>query len=391
MTDTLLKCFFFSFFVFLLSFAVQSQEFKFIYIETENQTPFYCKIAGQSFSSTASGYVIIPKLTGGIYKMVLGFPHSEIPVFFVSVDINETDAGYLIKKDIDQSRYLVDLITNQALAIEKLLPKKHDEITIINTDEFAKVLAQVVNDSTICYSTTFRNSEADKAIRISTGIPTETVMQNKVEDIFENKPGVSNIAQKNIADTIREFSPANKPETLTVNKEKTLQSDSVTNAGKADKEVRFINMELQNPNLQTDSGVNKKDDFVITQKKAIAVSSKGTGQKDSITDLKTGCAIIKTTCKKTATQTDFLLLRKKMAAEKSETGMRQMAVKHFKKTCFTTEQVKNLGLLFIKEEERYKFYVSAFPYVLDVANFATLETQFAGIYHKNRFKAMFHY
>ncbi|WP_462253819.1 hypothetical protein, partial [Ferruginibacter sp.] len=43
--------------------------------------------------------------------------------------------------------------------------------------------------------------------------------------------------------------------------------------------------------------------------------------------------------------------------------------KQFITVCFTTEQIKNLGALFIKEEERYKFYVGAFPFVSDSHNY----------------------
>jgi hypothetical protein len=77
-----------------------------------------------------------------------------------------------------------------------------------------------------------------------------------------------------------------------------------------------------------------------------------------------------------------------MAAQKSEADMRMLAGKQFNSTCFTTEQIKNLGVLFITEEERYKFYVSAYPFVSDVENFATLESQLADSYYITRFKAM---
>ena len=77
-----------------------------------------------------------------------------------------------------------------------------------------------------------------------------------------------------------------------------------------------------------------------------------------------------------------------MATEKIETGMRTLAAKQFASICFTTEQIKYLGVLFITEEERYKFYVAAYPYVSDAANFGMLESQLADSYYINRFKAM---
>ena len=77
-----------------------------------------------------------------------------------------------------------------------------------------------------------------------------------------------------------------------------------------------------------------------------------------------------------------------MAAQTNEKDMVKTATKQFIKTCFTTEQVKNLGVLFISEEERYNFYVAAYAYVSDTNNFAALEEQLTDEYYKTRFKAM---
>jgi hypothetical protein len=154
------------------------------------------------------------------------------------------------------------------------------------------------------------------------------------------------------------------------------------------KDVRFIDMELRNPNRQQDSGALKKDDFVITEKKNTSALEPVMNQKDSVVRLKNEAMNANTACKGTATQTDFLNLRKEMAAEKTEAAMRILAGKQFVSICFTTDQIKNLGVLFTTEEERYKFYVAAYPYVLDIENFGTLESQLADSYYITRFKAM---
>ena len=77
-----------------------------------------------------------------------------------------------------------------------------------------------------------------------------------------------------------------------------------------------------------------------------------------------------------------------MAAQSNEKNMLVAAYKQFIKSCFTTEQVKNLGVLFITQEEKYKFFVAAFPFVSDTHNFGTLDDQLTDNYYKTRFKAM---
>ena len=64
-----------------------------------------------------------------------------------------------------------------------------------------------------------------------------------------------------------------------------------------------------------------------------------------------------------------------MASEDNDAGMIDVAKKFFKSRCFTTDQVKNLSVLFLKNEGKYNFFDVAYPFVSDEYNFSTLETQ----------------
>ena len=77
-----------------------------------------------------------------------------------------------------------------------------------------------------------------------------------------------------------------------------------------------------------------------------------------------------------------------MAAESTEEDMVSAAKKIFKAKCYTTEQVKNLGLLFLKDAGKYNFFDAAYPSVSDSNNFSKLENQLSDPYYINRFKAM---
>jgi hypothetical protein len=399
-----LKLYLFSCLLLLLSFAAQAQDLHFIYIQTENQKPFYIKIDGQTIPSSVSGYIILSRLTQGSYKSYIGFPKTELPELVINFIVNDADAGYLLRNDIDQGLYMVDLQTKKFIPTEMRWPVVKN--TIKSKDEFARILSEVVNDSSISEITGFTKtteaivkSEAIKTLSTSTVVQPQTVIKNSAEVIVDNKGVITKLLQKNTeggfsvlyldnADTIDVLIPTNKIQTQITKEEKT-DSLIITNKEKeADKEVKFINMELRNPHQQADSSVTKKDDFVISEKKNVAAKASEMNQRDSLKRLKVEGKRLHADCKKIATQTDFLNLRKKMAAEKTASGMRLLAGKQFNNACLSTEQIKNLGLLFITEEERYKFYVSAYPYVSDAANFATLENQLADSYYITRFKAM---
>ncbi len=77
-----------------------------------------------------------------------------------------------------------------------------------------------------------------------------------------------------------------------------------------------------------------------------------------------------------------------MAAELNDGDMINTALKKFRSTCFTTEQVKNLGGLFLNEEGRYRLFVAAYPFVSDLAAFNSLEAELKEEYYIIRFRAM---
>ena len=376
----LLKSWFIYFLSFLLSVTVQAQQVRFIYIQTENKEPFYVKIDNRVFTSSESGYLIISRLIENEYKLVIGFPENEWPELNVTVNVKDTNAGFMLKNYGKGGWGMINMQSMEFLVMQKSSALLKEMETKTSDNEFARVLAAVVNDPSI--------AEVTIAKKITEAVNTTT--ENKPVVIPAAKetvqPKVAKLMQDSTsegllityldsvtagADTVKVFLPVNK----------TVLPGTVSEKGIIDSnDPRFINMELQNPNAKTDSGTVAKDDFVITEKK---------GKK--ATELNSNKGTINADCKKMATQNDFLKLRKQMAGEASGKKMIKAANKQFSTTCYTTEQIKNLGVLFITEEEKYTFYVAAFASVTDKDNYGVLEDQFTDKYYKTRFSAMLSY
>lgn len=132
------------------------------------------------------------------------------------------------------------------------------------------------------------------------------------------------------------------------------------------KDHKFIEMELPDP-----------------AKKINKIKSDSAAQQAI---LKT--VMINSDCKNFATDLDFLKLRKKMAGEENPEDMIIAAKKMFKNKCFTSEQIKNLSVLFLKDSGKYSFFDAAYPYVSDSQNYTLLEGQLTDNYYINRFKVM---
>jgi len=93
-------------------------------------------------------------------------------------------------------------------------------------------------------------------------------------------------------------------------------------------------------------------------------------------------------CKTIASDNDFLKLRKNMAAENTDEAMVASAKRSFKTRCFTTEQIKNLGALFLTSAGKYQFFDAAYLHVSDQEKFSSLESEIKDDYYLKRFKAL---
>lgn len=93
-------------------------------------------------------------------------------------------------------------------------------------------------------------------------------------------------------------------------------------------------------------------------------------------------------CTVTASENDFLQLRKKMAAQKADDAMIAEARKAFKAKCYTVKHIRNLGVLFLNDAARFQFYEAAYPRVADPAAFESLGAELKNEYYNRRFQAL---
>jgi hypothetical protein len=126
----------------------------------------------------------------------------------------------------------------------------------------------------------------------------------------------------------------------------------------------------------------------LPEPKFLPVEVKPVAAIDTATGAASVIPMINSDCREIATEEDFLKLRKKMAGAENEDDMLTAARKVFKTRCFSTGQIKNLGVLFLKDEGRYRFFDLSYPFVSDSHLFATLENQLSEPYYINRFRAM---
>jgi hypothetical protein len=425
-------------FICCIVFIARAQQSHFIYLQTDNKQPFYVKLNEKLFSSSASGYLVIPKLPNGTHDLAVGFPKNEWPNQVIPVTVVNKDLGFMLKNFDSKGWGLFNMQSMDVIMANTGLKSPESVQAATRTDEFSNTLADVVNTPSIKelkkeevkekeavkvpeparpaaeseIKGSANNTAASPVVEskvaetgnITTALPSprDTVMVPSVSKISESKTADGMILKYSVQDDsrwdtvqviilqeevvgIKEESKETPGETKPV--EPLLAKETKPGELTAPK---FIDIELANPNTAKDSADVKsaKPEEKATSKEKTIPSEAASEMKNSPTGDLPGLQMINSDCKSSATDEDFIKVRKKMIAQKDDNEMISAAQKLFRQKCYSTEQVKNLSVLFLKDDSKYKFFDAAYPFVYDTPNFKTLESQLTDPYFISRFKAM---
>lgn len=393
--NKLFLCFLFS----IASFAGFSQKIYFIYLQTDDSQPFYVKMDKKVYSSSASGYLILSKLRDTAYSFAIGFPKSKSPEQLFSVSINQKDHGYLVKNFGEKGWGLFDL---QALTVQmansgtsKLDNRQVEENA--NVSVFTAILSKAADDPTL-RERPVQIAEPEK----STGTAMqETVKQEDTKpqpaDTIVFKP-----AEVQIQESEKKEEPAMKEEQVVFIEPAPYQKSVITKKSESSTTEGFglvfvddlgdgtndtIRLLIPNPKpvvIAVKEEVKEEKRFLdILPDSAGNIEVRTEVQQDSVE--KRG---VKNNCTLIAEESDFFKLRKIMAAAEGDDNMIAESANYSKAKCFTTQQIKNLGLLFLTDGGKLKFFAAAYGFVSDKEKFSQLESELKEEEYVNRFKAL---
>ncbi|MBL7696791.1 MAG: hypothetical protein JNK79_01475 [Chitinophagaceae bacterium] len=134
---------------FSLNVKSQQQQEYFVFIQETSRQPFYVRMGEVSHSSSATGHIIVSQLRDSVYNFFIGFPKGRSPEQLFTITMNRKDHGYELKNMGGQWQ-LFDLQTLQL--IEPASKRKTDEQTVMRTDSYSALMANVVDDSAVLFS-----------------------------------------------------------------------------------------------------------------------------------------------------------------------------------------------------------------------------------------------
>jgi hypothetical protein len=322
-----------------------AQKKYFIYIQAEDKQPFYITVNSKNYSSTVNGHLVIPKLKNGKYFFVAGFPKDKYPEQKFTCVVEDKDQGFVLKQFGTDGWGLFNLIS------------------------FTKIMSNPVD------------WEKDKVVNDTT----------KIEEDYTVAPAKhDNTDETTTAKTKEEpvkVQPAKKTEepTSTATAVRDTVKPVITTATTKTENTKSIIRTYQKggslgiDEIYVDYTANPTDTI------AIFIPAHTVVETVAATEVKKDTGRIKnpgktsqynTLCVHLAEEGDFDKTRKLMSEETTDDKMIQSAKKSFSSKCYNVEQIKNLGLLFLSEQNRLKFFTMAKPYVYDRLNYPSLENQF---------------
>jgi len=403
-------------FLFLVNvYTASSQKVYFVYLQAEQEQPFFVKMNEKLYSSAASGYLILSRLHDSSYNFTIGFLQNKWPEQNFSVQVTGKDHGYLLKNFGEKGWGLFDL---QTLAVQMALAgnaKIDGEVKSEKKDVsvFTDILSKAADDPSLKE----KNIQQPKAEgKKSEVILLEVVKKEEPKAEIKELPATKPVEITEQPVLIKEDTKVETKEQLILKAEEekivpaelykrsqvTKKSESSTTEGfglvfidayedGTRDTIRIIipNLKMVVNDIKEEPKEEKKflDISPDTSKK---VEEKIPEEKQVMKDQPNLITITKNKCSDNATENDFLKLRKKMAAQTNDDGMVDEVRKYFKTKCFTVSQVKNISTLFLNDAGKYKLFDVAYTYVSDIENFTSLQVELKDDYYITRFKAMLH-
>ncbi len=391
------------------------QQDYFMYIQAEERQPFYAVINTKVYSSSESGYMIIPKLHDSNYNIMIGFAKNAFPEQRFELTINKKDLGFQLKYFKEKGWGLFNLQTMAVIMNTGQEQKTAEAITgTRKTDAFSALLANVVNDSAILYTTaTAKMPETEKQQ------PSAVLKQNEVEKTDTQTVAVSTppAVQPELTETENTIaipaesksttSPALKP---VINTDNPKAAGNVANAEKAfvsKLEERKTNEAyyatyLEQYNFVTDTirisipfndisvlaPSGKEENVTIPAAAEAVVSPSLPGSNNTADTKKPSISIVNSDCKNFASENDVDKLRVRLLNDNTIEDKIKSTRRFLKSRCMTVKQVKALSELFPTDETKLLFFETSYPYVSDSGNIYMLEDMLQNNTYKTRFKEM---
>lgn len=280
---------------------IKAQQDLFLFIESEGGTPFYANINNRHYGASAIGHLTLPNLRDTIYTVFIGVPASSGDLQTFRINMNRLDRGFLLKRS-EGHWVLYDWKTPETIRAEV---RHNDEARIERTDSFARLMASVVNDSDVLFTSIAKVEQKPERKDVSHAISTSTrdtadvkrttdsttvlkppvIPPTEVQPMKDSSSVITTMPPLSGADTIARIEPANRD---TLQRQAVHDSVSVVSSNSAvtkDTSVSARKNQGKQGVLEKEGITKVQEDDIKAGKQLVFRSVTAAGDIDTITIL----------------------------------------------------------------------------------------------------------
>ena len=361
----------------------------YIFIEADGQQPFYLKQGNKMVSSSAAGFLILPKITASDLEFSIGFPKNSYPEVSFYINGTDRDRGFQLKLMEGQGWSLFDRTSLEVIKGESPKPAPI-EIQLSKKEEgsFAKLLSAATDDKSLLEALPKKDS-------LEKAAPVRAVTKAGLT-AAATKAGLKDSLNKKEKASSLQISISAQAEDMDVKRlvfvEKTTQGSSDTIAVEIEKKKVVASTEPLIPKKDTVLAATSPKDIAHTAipSDTIAFVGKPKEEADSAkaNNLSPKASPIIVCDRPIADYKDIRSLQKKLLGIASDDEQRNYAVRAFGQKCFNTKQALEIGWFFVDENSRLQLFKALQPLIADKASFGNLEVSFLKEENIKAFRAL---
>lgn len=366
------------------------QETYLVLIDEEQQQPFYVRLGTQTINSSSQGHLAIAHLQDSTYELVIGFPHGGYPEQRFSVTVNNKDLGYQLRNLGTKGWALYNW---QTLELTTALnsasgDSAHSlELGIKKDDAFSRLMADVVNDTLVMYTSFASQRLLDDTVQATPAAVPPPVESDSLKSFSPVKADSSNslVAPPGPLVVAKSVPKPEKKKVAKPAPEYPIVKKLVQRPSKIAMRIVYVDISKDGIRDTITMLIPFDKDTVASSPapaKVVGVApTKPVNLTDSQATVKTAPAAhapgkkpfkFNPVCIDLASDYDLDVARVNILTATSPAEKLAAARKAFSVMCFSVKQIRNLSELFSGDNAKLGFFKAVYPHTSDQDHFGLL-------------------
>ena len=266
----------------LFNVVLCAQQSLLVFLEASEKKPFYVKIGNKINVSSSNGQVYITELNSSNLDIFVGFPQTDLPEHRFQISLKKNDNSFQLKQ-ANQGWNLIDLendkvIQPAATVVNTAIPLGG----VKKTDAFSIMMAGVVNDTSVLYTSVISTPPAVSEPRTVVADPVvKTATVNSDVSAVDPAANAQSQVEKKTPEKLRASALVDSSRVKHVDSSLAFQKSQAANQASTDSLNRSAETAANNSSLQKDSSSEPLKSEAVTGKDPVATGQSAIPKKEN--------------------------------------------------------------------------------------------------------------